>query len=249
MDKETNTPVESEFKSSPLYRALKSIGEFFSGQSGPPAPTLENEKYMRFRSIDDKVMAFFHLFANISAIALVVILLIAVIDVIGAKLHKAGLLWASGISNSTAIIKFCHIPLVFLAVGFVTLDQGHTRIDLICGKFPRWLEKGVLFLSHILGIAISVFIAYGTYTQIFVSDLKFQKTVSGIPGNGMAKWPFTLFFIVGFTLLALSFLWSMIRMIIVWKDPTVNPYYVLHPEKAHGPDEGPGEPEEGGEPA
>ena len=253
MDNETNREQENEVNASPLRKSPKEGGGAFKGGKEPSEPRLSDREYARFQAVDEKIMRAFHFFANISAIALIAIMLYAVVDVIGAKLHQAGVMWAHGISYSTEKIQYLHIPLVFLAAGFVTLDQGHTRIDLLCGKFPRWLEKAFAFLGHILGCVLSFFIAFRIYNDILPADILKQKTIVDSGTYGWAKAPFTICFIIGFALLGLSFIWSMVRMIRFWKYPGVNAYYVMHPEKALGPGEEPDapadEPEEGGEPA
>ncbi len=232
MDQNIQNEPYNEFKDSPLYAFFQRL---FGKKNKKPEDRLPDTEFSKFRSVDDKIVAFFHFFANISAVALIVIMLIAFVDVVGAKLHKAGLDWAHGISSSMAIIKYFHIPLVFLTAGYVTLDQGHTRIDLICGKFPRWLEKIFMLIGHILGAALSFYISFASVANILVPDIKMHKSITNIPGD-FPKWPFTVCHILGFTLLGLSFVWSIVRMIRFWKYPGVNAYYTMHPEKAHGPD-------------
>lgn len=200
---------------------------------------LPDNGFARFQAVDDRIMAFFHFFANISAIALCAILVIAVLDVVGAKLHKAGISWIFGIANSQAMIQYCHIPLVFLTAGYVTLDQGHTRIDLLCSHFPDWLQKLFMLLGHLFGAAISFYISFISITNILTVDFAKHKTITNIPNSGWPKWPFTLCHVVGFALLGFSFIWAIVRMIRFWKYEGVNPYFIMHPEKAHGPGEGP----------
>lgn len=231
----------NEFKDSPLYAFWQKL---FGKKEKKPAPQLPDTEYSRFQRLDDKIMAFFHFFANVSAIALCAILVIAFLDVVGAKLHKLGIPWIHGIANSMNMIKYCHIPLVFLTAGYVTLDQGHTRIDLLCNLFPDWLQKIFMLLGHLLGAALSFFISYISITNILLSDISKKKTITNIPGSGWPKWPFTFIHVFGFALLGLSFIWAIVRMIRLWKYKGVNPYYVMHPEKAHGPGAEPEEPAE-----
>lgn len=240
MEEKVGGESYSEFKDSPLYAFFKKV----FGKKEPKAPVPDTE-YARFQLVDDKIMAFFHFFANISAIALCLILAIAFLDVVGAKLHKAGIDWIHGIANSMNMIKYCHIPLVFLTAGYVTLDQGHTRIDLLSSHLPDWLQKVFMLIGHVLGAALSFFISYVAAANILTADFAKQKTITNIPGSGWPKWPFTIFHVFGFALLGLSFVWAIVRMVRFWKYPGVNPYFVMHPEKANGPGGGPEEPAEG----
>ncbi len=235
MEEKVGGESYNEFKDSPLYAFFKKL---FGKKEGGSAPQLPDTEYSRFQRVDDRIMAFFHFFANISAIALCAILAIAFLDVVGAKLHKAGISWIHGIASSQAMIQYCHIPLVFLTAGYVTLDQGHTRIDLLCSHFPDWLQKVFMLLGHIFGALLSFYISFIAITNILTVDLAKQKTITNIPGSGWPKWPFTICHIVGFALLGFSFVWAIVRMIRFWKHKGVNPYFIMHPEKAHGPGEG-----------
>ncbi len=236
MEEKVGGESYNEFKDSPLYAFFQKL---FGKKS--PAPQLPDTEYSRFQRVDDKIMAFFHFFANISAIALCVILAIAFFDVVGAKLHKAGISWIHGIANSQAMIQYCHIPLVFLTAGYVTLDQGHTRIDLLSSHLPDWLQKVFMMIGHVFGAALSFFISYVAAANILTADFAKHKTITNIPGSGWPKWPFTIFHVVGFALLGFSFIWAIVRMVRFWKHKGVNPYFIMHPEKANGPGGGPDE--------
>ena len=92
---------------------------------------LNPEDFEGFLKIDRVIKKILRFFCWLSAAALIVIMLIAVINVFGEKLAQAGVSWSKGIPNNNGLIQYFHIPLVFLAAGYVTLDQGHTRIDLL----------------------------------------------------------------------------------------------------------------------
>lgn len=188
-------------------------------------------------SFDRKLRSVFRVFAWFSAVALCAVLVIAVVNVCGEKLGRIGVSWAKGIPNASGMIQYFHIPLVFLAAGYVTLDQGHTRIDLLIQKWPRF-EKIAMFFGHILGAAISFFIAYrGTFITL-VNQIARHTRVS-TNANAWQAWPFTVCHCVGFFLLGCSFLWSMVRMIRFWKYKGVNPAVIMYPEEHHAPGEGP----------
>lgn len=188
--------------------------------------------FSKFKAVDDKLVAFFNFFAHISAIALIVIMLLAVVDVIGCKLAAAGVGWAHGISNNNAMIQYFHIPLVFLATACVTMDQGHTRIDLLSRKLPGKLEKVFVLFGHVIGVVASFFIAYRAVAVTLVDQLS-KHTRIATTVTAWVAWPFTVCYILGFTLLGFSFVWSIVRTIKFWNYPGVNPYYIMHPEKAH----------------
>lgn len=88
-----------------------------------------------FEKIDGVVFRALKCIAYVSAACLVGIMLVAFFNVVGEKLRKVGLP-VTGIPASTEIIQYLHIPVVFLAAAFVTMDRGHTRIDLVSAQLP-----------------------------------------------------------------------------------------------------------------
>ena len=194
-----------------------------------------------FLAVDKKVRKVFRFFCNLSAVALAVIMLVAVVNLIGEKLASAGASWAKGIPNSNFVIQYFHIPLVFLAAGYVTLDQGHTRIDLLIHKWPK-VEKICMVIGHVLGAIVSFFISYRGVTVTLVKDFAKNMRIAS-SASSMKCWPFTICHCVGFFLLGASFVWALVRMFKFWKLEGVNPGVYLYPEEQNGPG-GPAEPEE-----
>ena len=200
---------------------------------------LSDEAFQGFLRVDLVIKKILRFFCWLSAIALIVIMLIAFVSAVGEKLRSAGVSWARGIPFSNYIIQYFHIPLVFLAAGYVTLDQGHTRIDLLISKFPK-VEKVAMFIGHILGAALAFFISYRGVTVTLMKD--FAKNIRiASSSSAMKSWPFTVCHCVGFFLLGCSFVWAMVRMIRFWKYPGVNAAVYLYPDEHHAPGEGPGE--------
>lgn len=198
---------------------------------------LSSEQFDRFRKIDLVIKKILRFFCWLSAIALIVIMLVAFISAVGEKLHSAGVEWAKGIPFSNYIIQYFHIPLVFLAAGYVTLDQGHTRIDLLIQKWPK-VEKVALAIGHVLGAALAFFISYRGVTVTLAKD--FAKNIRiASSANAMKAWPFTICHCVGFFLLGVSFIWALVRMIRFWKYPGANPAVLLYPDEHHAPGDGP----------
>lgn len=206
----------------------------------------EEKSLAAFRKLDDRVVQFFRFFAHLSGLALITIMLLCVIDIIGVKLAAAGVSWAHGISNNNAMVQYFHIPLVFLASACVTLDQGHTRIDLLCSKLPQSVEKAFILFGHVLGIVFSFVIAYRSIVVTLADQIQKHTRIASTT-SAWPAWPFTIMHILGFTLLGLSFVWGFVRTIRFWKYPKMNPYYILHPEKEQGIGEITEQEENGGE--
>lgn len=155
--------------------------------------------------VDDVIVSVFRYISYVSAVCLVGIMLVAFLNVLGEKLlHQ-------GIPSSTEIIKYLHVPMVFLAGAFVTLDRGQTTIDLLWQHFPKAVKKLTSTVSFLLGTAICAFVgARGVYLMVN-THIK-NHTMSSTTGIGFPLWPFSLLFALGFFMLALSFLWSIVRL-------------------------------------
>lgn len=208
---------------------------------------LNPEDFEGFLKIDRVIKKILRFFCWLSAAALIVIMLIAVINVFGEKLAQAGVSWSKGIPNNNGLIQYFHIPLVFLAAGYVTLDQGHTRIDLLIQKLPA-VEKIFMFLGHILGAFLAFFISYRGVVGVLTTDFAQHKHITTVSTSPLA-WPFTVCHCVGFFLLGFSFLWAIVRMIRFWKYPGVNPGVILYPHEHGDPFGGGEEIQEGGDEA
>ena len=156
-----------------------------------------------YEKIDSVIVRIFKYISYISGACLIGIMMVAFFNVLGEKIfHK-------GIPASTEIIQYLHIPVVFLACAFVTVDTGHTRIDLLSRHFPKWLQQLFITIGNLCGVFICGFVGARGIVQM----QKFMEThaKSSTTGVGFAKWPFALIFSIGFFLLAFSFLWSIVR--------------------------------------
>ena len=142
-----------------------------------------------FAKIDGVVTRTLKYIAYVSAVCLLGIMLVAFFNVLGEKLRKLGLP-VTGIPASTEIVQYLHIPVVFLAAAFVTLDRGHTRIDLLCAKFPKVLQKIFAIIGDLCGIVICALISYRGFIQMgkFIS----RHRMSSVSGVGFPLWPFAL---------------------------------------------------------
>lgn len=162
-----------------------------------------------YNSVDHAIVSVIRCISYISGVCLVGIMLVAFFNVLGEKLRAAGLP-VTGIPASTEIIQYLHIPVVFLAAAYVTLDRGHTRIDLLSSHFPKVLQTFFEILGNLCGVGICAFISWRGFIQMF----KFieRNKMSSVTGIGFPLWPFALIMAVGFAMLAVSFLWAIVRL-------------------------------------
>ena len=117
----------------------------------------------------------------------------------------------------------------------MTLDRGHTKIDLLSSHFPKAVQQICTTIGNLIGSGICGIVAWRAFVQMgkFISRHK----MSSVSGVGFPLWPFALILVIGFVLLALSCLWAIVREFAGYQRPNPN-----------GPGaEGPEVEEEGGE--
>ena len=167
---------------------------------------MHNSNRTLYEKIDSMIVRVLKYVSYISVVCLLVIMFVAFFNVLGEEIFH------EGVPASTEIIQYLHIPVVFLACGYVTLDTGHTKIDLLSKHLPQ----GVQFACNLIGNLIAVFITSFVGYRGLVQMQKFMAThaKSSTTGFGFAKWPFALIFSIGFFLLALSFVWATVRLFV-----------------------------------
>ena len=101
---------------------------------------------------------------------------------------------------------------MFLCCAYVTLDRGQTAIDLLSQKFPEKMQSVIAVFSHALGTAISAFLGYRGVIQM-LKHIEVHA-MSNVTGFGFPLWPFSLIFSLGLFMLAFSFLWSIVRVVV-----------------------------------
>ncbi len=157
-----------------------------------------------FEKADHVIVTIFKGLSQLSCAFLIGIMIVAFFNVLGEKIFH------HGIPMSTELITYFHVPVVFCAVSYVTMDPGHTRIDLLSSRLPAGLQKVILIIGDLIGCGICVFVAY---QGILRMNLAIERhTRSSTTGAGFHIWPFILIFVIGFILLSISFLWHIVRL-------------------------------------
>ncbi|MGI9951900.1 TRAP transporter small permease [Moorellaceae bacterium AZ2] len=137
-----------------------------------------------------------------STVCLAAIMLIAVIDIVGTKFFR------QAFPGAPEFIQSLNAPLVFLAVAFVQLDRGHTRIELLQQRMPRVIKHGIRLTGNILGIIICF--VFGWRGFVYMQECMLaHKTAGG--AVQFPIWPFVATLMVGYFLLALAFIVSLMK--------------------------------------
>lgn len=170
----------------------------------------------QLRRVDEVVVKTIKGISYVSGVCLLGIMAVATLNVLGEKLRMAGLP-VSGVPASTEIIQYLHIPVVFLASAYVTLDRGHTNIDLISSKFPKGVQQAFTVMGSLLGGVICAFLSQRGFVQMMKFYVRNKCSSTG--GAGFPLWPFALILAFGFAMLSFTFFWSIVRQLAM-KDLT-----------------------------
>jgi TRAP-type C4-dicarboxylate transport system permease small subunit len=170
-----------------------------------PPPEFPDTRYGRF---DRRLTQFTKWWSYLAGIGLLCIVLVLVIDVVGWKLFK----WP--FPSATDFVKNMNVVAVFLAVSYIQTDRGSTAIELFQKSFPRWLKVATRTFAWLLGTAACAYCAYRgvVLTHTFLDHMKRSD-----PPWEFVIWPFAAAMVIGFILLALSFVSTGIRDFIEFK--------------------------------
>lgn len=138
--------------------------------------------------------------------AVIVVMLVAVIDVILAKLVKISF------PSATEWITYLNILIVFAPLAFVELERGHTRVDLLEGRTHPVVLKSIHIFSLLLSMAVFGFMTY-CGIRLVLSQISTGERSSSDAFAKLAfdMWIFGLIYTVGCGLATLSFVWSLVR--------------------------------------
>jgi len=157
-------------------------------------------------------------FTLISVLLIVIIMLWATIDAITTKFFNFP------IPGTAEFIEDMNIPMVFLGIAFVTMEQGHISGPVFEQKFSQRVNRWIRFAGYFLGF---LFCALVAWRQIPLVDRYFTTQLSKGGKVDFVIWPFALSILIGFILAAVSFIFVMVRVLagkeeVPGKDKTQN---------------------------
>lgn len=158
--------------------------------------------------------------AYIAAFSLLAIVLIAFLDVCGEKLAKLGLP-ITGIPNYSNWIAYLHVVVVFMTCGYVTLDRGHTIVDILTSRLPRILNRVTGYIGLVFGAVVAMFLSYRGIVGLLPDTLRYNTTITTT--STFPQWPLVVVYIAGCILLAISFIWATVRYAVGYTPPQPHP--------------------------
>lgn len=155
-----------------------------------------------YERVDDIFTALTKWMVYIGAAILILVMLVAFVDVIIAKLL------GSSVKYATEIITYCDVPLAYLGMGYTLLIGQMTSVDILFGRFKPAAQKVLNMLYDLVGIGFCVFLGWlagRNMLSYYVSN-----TLSN-PKGGFPIWPFALVETISWFVLAIAFLFCFLR--------------------------------------
>lgn len=150
------------------------------------------------------------IYSYVGNVAIVVMSLLAVGDILAAKL------FSKAIPNQYQWVQYLLILAVFTVVPSVTLGRGMMSVDILTRKFPKKLLVTIEFLAYACGTVIFAFLSYRGWLLMVTHIV--EKTASANQTGAFLIWPFTLIYALSMALIALTCLWRAIRTVAVKKE-------------------------------
>lgn len=155
-------------------------------------------------SIDAAITRITTWFLWVAVVCLVFMMTLATVDIITTKF------FSRPIPSAGELIEDFNIPLVFFGMAYVQLHGGHVAGALFENRFSKGVNKAIKVGGCVLGVIVSGFVGWRA-VPLFLHWLE-----SGIFKSGAISfpmWPFALVTVIGFALLALAFILSIVRII------------------------------------
>jgi len=169
------------------------------------------EKKSWFDKVDNGIFKTLKCVSYAATVFLAAMMVLAVVNVVLEKLKKIGVP-VEGIGDTPNWIMFMNIGVVFLASAYVTLERGHSGVDLLTRHYPKIVQEVLSALSHLAGFVVFVFVSYLGYIKVLIPQLENNARINDTLASSFPQWPFGALYIFGMALLAFSQLWGVVRV-------------------------------------
>jgi TRAP-type C4-dicarboxylate transport system permease small subunit len=145
-------------------------------------------------------------FSYLGGLSLLFMGIILFINIISAKV------FGNAINNVNELVNYLLIAVVYCCGASCQLNEGGMiQVDIFYRKFGPGLQKVIKGVGFFCGFCLYTFAGYQAFSLLnkYIS----AKTLAAASTASFQIWPFTLLYIVGTFMLALSLLWSVIRVI------------------------------------
>ena len=138
-----------------------------------------NSKHPAFDKVDSVVYRVLKVISYLAGIFLLAIMLLAVVNVVLEKLHKVDVP-VSGIGDTKQWIQYMNICVVYFATAFVTLERGHSSMDLLTRRYPKIVQKILNAVAYLAGTVVFGFISYLGVVKVLAGQLANNARRTGL---------------------------------------------------------------------
>ena len=170
-----------------------------------------NSKHPAFDKVDSVVYRVLKVISYLAGIFLLAIMLLAVVNVVLEKLHKINVP-VSGIGDTKQWIQYMNICVVYFATAFVTLERGHSSMDLLTRRYPKIVQKILNAVAYLAGTVVFGFISYLGVVKVLAGQLANNARINETLATSFPQWPFGAVYAFGFAILSFSCLWAVVRI-------------------------------------
>jgi TRAP-type C4-dicarboxylate transport system permease small subunit len=164
--------------------------------------------------VEDKITSIDKWLSYIAAVFGALIMIIATVDVITAKIFSVS------VPGGKQMIEEFNVIIVFLAIPFVAVERGHINISLFDRFLSDIVAKILKLFSHALGACVTGFCTWRAW--VLLADSIAQHTYK-YGAIDFPLWPFQLVVLVGFGLLAVSFIILFIKTLMAPEKKSASP--------------------------
>lgn len=169
------------------------------------------EKRKGLASVDAFFRAVTKWFSFLGGASLILMGIMLFVNIICSKvLGKA-------INNVNELVNYLLIAVVYCCGASCQLNEGGmVQVDIFYRKFPPVLQVIVKSIGYFLGFCLYSFA--GCQALSLLKKYISAKTLAAASTSSFVIWPFTLLYIIGTFMLAISLLWSVIRAVFLQED-------------------------------
>ncbi len=114
------------------------------------------------------------------------------------------------IPRATELVTYLNVAIVFLGLAIVQLKDKHTTVELTYGKYPPAIKKMCCIVANFAGTAVCAY--FGKLGFEYAVEMFLKGNLSGAM-NGFPLWPFAAIMGIGWVMLALTSLWTVVRLV------------------------------------
>lgn len=155
-------------------------------------------------NVDRRIMKVTRGISYVAAFCMLLIAIIATANVIAAKIFSANY------PSANDYVTYLFVIVIYCSLPNMHLERVLINVDILSNHFKKTLNVIIGVISDLLGIAVFALMSAGSF-DVFVSYFEY-KELSSIGARGAFQiWPFPLLMCVFCGIMALTFVWNLIR--------------------------------------